>query len=117
MRLDVPCETIARQFFAEAEVKALLALPANRREEGFFNAWTRKEVYIKAIGKGLSCPLENVVVSLSPDEPAAILAIQDDPEEARRWSLVALPSDPPYIAAPAFEGHECRLSFWDWDCY
>ena len=67
MRFDVRCERIASQFFAEAEVKALLALSPDRREEGFFNCWTRKEAYIEAIGKGLSYPLKNVIVSLSDD--------------------------------------------------
>jgi 4'-phosphopantetheinyl transferase len=117
MRSEVPCEKLAKRYFAEAEVNALLALPANQRQEGFFNGWTRKEAYLKAIGKGLSFPLKNVVVSLAPGEPAAILAIQGDPEEARRWSLRALHPDPAYRAALVVEGHECPVSFWEWDRY
>jgi 4'-phosphopantetheinyl transferase len=117
MRFDVPCERMAKRFFAEAELKAFLALPANQRQEGFFNCWTRKEAYFKAIGKGLSVPLKNVVVSLAPCEPAAILAIQGDPEQARQWSLVALHPDPAYSAALALEGHECQIRCWQWDYY
>ena len=74
IRFDVPWERMAKRFFAEAELKAFLALPANQRQEGFFNCWTRKEAYLKAIGTGLSFPLKNVAVSLAPCEPAAILA-------------------------------------------
>jgi len=115
MRSDVPCERMARRFFAENELKAFLALPVNQRQEGFFNCWTRKEAYLKAIGEGLSFPLKNVVVSLAPCEPAAILAVQGGPEQARQWSLVALHPDPAYSAALAVEGHECQLRFWQWN--
>lgn len=117
MRSDVPCERMAKRFFAETEFKALLALPADQRQEGFFNCWTRKEAYLKAIGKGLSFPLKNVVVSLAPCEPAAILSIQSDPEQARHWSLVALHPDPAYSAALAAEGRECQLRFCQWNRY
>ncbi len=117
MRSDVPCERMAKRFFAEAELKALMALPADQRQEGFFNCWTRKEAYLKAIGKGLSVPLKNVTVSLAPSEPAVILAIQDDSGHAGPWSLVALHPDPAYSAALVVEGHESRLSFWQWDRY
>jgi 4'-phosphopantetheinyl transferase len=115
MRSDVPCEKMAKRFFAGAETSALLALPADQRQEGFFNCWTRKEAYLKAIGRGLSFPLKNVIVSLAPGEQAAILSIQGDPEEARRWSLRALHPDPAYRAALAVEGPECPIRLWEWD--
>ena len=115
MRSDVPCERMAKRYFAEAELKAFLALPADQRQEGFFNCWTRKEAYLKAIGRGLSFPLKNVAVSLAPRETAAVLAIQGDPGQAGRWSLVALHPDPAYSAALAVQGDECRLRFWQWD--
>ena len=117
MRSDVPCEKMAKRFFAEAEVNAFLALPASQRQEGFFNCWTRKEAYLKAIGRGLSFPLKNVVVSLAPGEPAAILAVQGAPREALRWSLRELHPDPAYRAALAVEAPECRIRTWEWDCY
>ncbi|MGD1000435.1 MAG: 4'-phosphopantetheinyl transferase superfamily protein [Candidatus Brocadiia bacterium] len=117
VRSDVPCERMAKRFFAEAELKAFLALPADQRQKGFFNCWTRKEAYLKAIGIGLSFPLKNVAVSLAPCEPAAILAIQGDPGQAGQWSLTALHPDPAYSAALAAEGRECRLRFWQWDRY
>jgi 4'-phosphopantetheinyl transferase len=60
------------RFFSTDEQAAYLALPEAERDEGFFRLWTRKEAYIKALGEGLSCPLDSFTVSIG--ERAAILA-------------------------------------------
>jgi len=114
IRPGVACERIARRHFAEAEVKSLLALPESARREAFFACWSRKEAYTKAIGQGLSFPLRDIVVSLSPGEPAAILNVRGEPEAARRWSLRALKPDPCYAAALIAEGHDWRVRRWQW---
>ncbi|HLF66950.1 MAG TPA: 4'-phosphopantetheinyl transferase superfamily protein, partial [Gammaproteobacteria bacterium] len=49
-------EAIAARFFAAQETETLLNLPTTQQVEGFFNCWTRKESYIKAIGQGLTMP-------------------------------------------------------------
>ncbi len=48
---------IARRFFANAEVEALELLPEDRQQEAFFEYWTLKEAYIKAVGVGISLGL------------------------------------------------------------
>jgi 4'-phosphopantetheinyl transferase len=113
-RDDFASEQIAEQFFSAREVKMLRALPVGLRTEGFFNCWTRKEAYIKAVGLGLSLPLDQFDVSLAPQEPAALLRTGDDEREAERWSLKALTTAEGYSAALAVEGHGWRLKCWDW---
>ena len=81
---------IARRFFARSEFEEYLAVPQARRMQAFYNAWTRKEAYIKAIGDGLTFPLHDFRVSLKPEEPAQLIAVRSDPEEAARWKLVAV---------------------------
>lgn len=73
MRKTVDFPLIARRFFAPGEVTALFALPETDRRQGFYNCWTRKEAYIKARGMGLSIPLDEFEVNLSPAEPARLL--------------------------------------------
>lgn len=105
---------IAERFFSQAEVAAFRALPAEVRDEAFFNCWTRKEAYIKAVGEGLSFPLHAFDVSLAPGEPARLLASRD-PRQAERWSLRALPDPAPgYRAAVVAEGAGWDVACWRW---
>ena len=79
--------SIASSLFATAEVQALQALPLPRRSEGFFACWTRKEAYVKALGGGLSVPLDGFEVSVDPDAPAALRSIGGSPGAAAGWTL------------------------------
>ena len=105
-------EQIAANFFSARENATLQALSTSQRQQAFFNCWTRKEAYIKAIGKGLSQPLDQFEVSLAPKAPASLLNVAGAPEEASRWSLKALTPAPGYAAALAVEGHRWRPTFW-----
>jgi 4'-phosphopantetheinyl transferase len=114
-REDFASEQIAERFFSAREVEMLRALPSKSRTEGFFNCWTRKEAYIKAVGLGLSLQLDRFDVSLSPFEPAALLRISDDEMEAARWSLRDLRPAKGYSAALAVKGHDWQLKCWRWE--
>ncbi len=109
LRRDILGESLAERFFSAREVATLRALPADVQPQAFFNCWTRKEAFIKARGEGLSFPLDRFEVSLDPKEPAALVSVMDDPREASRWSLQALPVEEGYVAALAVEGHAWRL--------
>lgn len=112
---DVPeFDQIAARFFSESENAVLDTLPSNEKQEAFFNCWTRKEAYIKAIGNGLAHPLDQFDVSLAPGEPARLLKVDGDVQEAGRWSLKSLMPAPGYVAAIAIEGHDWRLQQWRW---
>ena len=106
--------SIAESYFSAAENAVLANLPAEQQADAFFNCWTRKEAYIKAVGGGLSLPLDAFDVSLTPGAPAALLATRPDPAEARRWSLRALDPAAGYAAALIFDGPPARLSSWRW---
>jgi 4'-phosphopantetheinyl transferase len=80
-------------------VAALKSLPTDQRTIGFFNCWSRKEAFIKAKGMGVSYPLDRFTVSLAPDEPPALLKVDDDNREAARWKMCELKPGAGYAAA------------------
>jgi 4'-phosphopantetheinyl transferase len=53
---------IAKRFFSSGEYEALSRLDGEPKTGRFFDYWSLKESYIKAIGKGLSCPLGSFTI-------------------------------------------------------
>ncbi|MFB4330818.1 4'-phosphopantetheinyl transferase family protein [Paenibacillus sp. CR_12] len=53
---------IAKRYFHKTEFNALLNCPPSERLSRFFDLWTLKESYIKAVGKGLHLPLDSFVM-------------------------------------------------------
>ncbi|MEZ4620032.1 MAG: 4'-phosphopantetheinyl transferase superfamily protein [Caldilineaceae bacterium] len=100
---------LAGTVFSAHEQATLQWLPAAEQPLGFFNGWTRKEAYIKAHGKGLSMPLADFDVTLSPNEPARLLATRPDATEAGRWSLFGWLVDEIHVAALAVAGQGWQL--------
>jgi 4'-phosphopantetheinyl transferase len=88
-------EAIAQRFFSPDETAELLALPASDRDSAFFNCWTRKEAYIKAMGGGLSIPLDSFRVTLRPGDAAGMVSIEGSAEAAWAWTVHAFDPGPP----------------------
>jgi 4'-phosphopantetheinyl transferase len=107
-------EAIAERTFSPRERQALRRLPPAQRHQGFFNCWTRKEAYLKAIGDGLWHPLDRFTVSLAPHVSARLEHVEGDSAEAGRWTLEALAPAPGYAAAIAIEGRPSQLACFRW---
>lgn len=107
-------EQIVERFFSAREHSMFCSLPQSQKQKAFFQCWTRKEAYIKAIGDGLAKSLDQIEVSLAPGEPARLLSIEGDPQAGDRWFFQELKPASGYVAALAVEGSACRLSCWQW---
>ena len=109
-RRPVPeIERIAERFFAPQEAAELMALPEALRTQGFFNCWTRKEAYIKAVGDGLSVPLDGFRVTLRPGAAAQLLDLGGSREAARGWTMHDFFPEPGYAGAVAYPDQPRRL--------
>jgi 4'-phosphopantetheinyl transferase len=97
------CEQISERFFSESERLVLRGVPKESKEEAFFNCWTRKEAYLKAVGEGLAAPLDSFDVTLAPGEPPRMLTLRGDADAAARWWLEHFRLSPEYIGALALE--------------
>ena len=102
--IDVECvgsgidyEAVARETFSSVEIARLLAVDPQLRPQTFFESWTRKEAYLKAIGEGLSADLMKATF------------------ETARWTILNFAPDPGYIAAAAIEACDIHFDAWHWE--
>ena len=105
---------LAEQNFSSRERRALLALPEEQRVPAFFRCWTRKEAFVKAVGDGLSYPLDGFSVSLRSDEAARLEEIEGDESAGRQWTVLDLGMVPGYSAAAVCEGRCARFAWSRW---
>ncbi len=113
MRETRDLENIAKRFFSQAEFDEYQQLPAQQKLEGFYNAWTRKEAFIKAIGKGLHYPLKDFVVSLNPVNESILKNAKG--YSAENWNLVGFLAADNYCAAIAVPCKNKTFEFYNYD--
>jgi 4'-phosphopantetheinyl transferase len=97
-------ETADRLFSARERVDLKRLAPA-QWVEGFYNCWTRKEAFVKALGRGLSHPLDSFDVTVAPGEPAALLS------RPGQWSMVGFAPRHGFEAAVVVEGVDQAIRF------
>jgi 4'-phosphopantetheinyl transferase len=87
IRVVHDADRIAARFFSHREYETYGALAAPDRPLAFFNCWTRKEAFVKALGEGVYHRLDSFDVSLAPGEPARILRVESMGGEECGWRL------------------------------
>ncbi len=108
-------DQIAKRFFSAWEYEQYTAVSPQDKPQAFFNCWTRKEAYIKAIGDGLSCPLNAFDLTLTPGKPATLLRVRGSQVEAKKWQLHSLQPRPNFVGAIIARGKRWQLQKWYWD--
>lgn len=90
---------LAERYFAKSESAYLRQCPADQKQAVFFDFWTLKESYIKAVGKGLSIDLDQFAFELDP-QPRIIFdkSLEGDPDH---WKFFRFSPADHYKAAIA----------------
>ncbi|MCG2590815.1 4'-phosphopantetheinyl transferase family protein [Rhodohalobacter sulfatireducens] len=83
----VEYDDLAKRYFCEKEYQKLLQVSTSQKRYAFFNCWTRKEAFIKALGDGLSYPLNDFEVTFLSNEPVQINRIKNNIEAQKQWTL------------------------------
>jgi len=107
----------ARHSFAVDEREGLLALPAAEQARGFLSIWTRKEALIKALGGGLSIPLQAFSVSRPNGAMAAsgaglastLIRLELPGEHAADWCVASCAGAAGTLAAIALDVPACEV--------
>jgi 4'-phosphopantetheinyl transferase len=105
-------QQIAAHFFRSEETEEIMALPPSERDRAFFCCWTRKEAYVKAIGDGLSAPLDGFRVTVLPNTPAQFARLRNSAIDTDAWTLHDLSLTPSYAAAVAYRDRRRPLSIF-----
>ncbi len=121
---------LAERICSPEELATFQKLSQAEQLAAFFRCWTRKEAFVKAMGKGFSFPLKNVRVSFTTDEPPQILNprlslsptfLIGEPSETGSqghppgdWSLFNLPLGQGFWGALAVAGKPSRIQGWDY---
>ena len=98
----VDAVSLSRRFFSSSEAQAIAHLSGERQLQAFFRCWTRKESFVKAIGKGFACPLDSFDVAI--EQPSATLVTA-----GRSWTITDLLTQDAFAAALTVEGGGWRL--------
>jgi 4'-phosphopantetheinyl transferase len=69
---DVRLLEVAERVYSDAELESLRALDPQEQRRRFFELWTLKEAYIKAIGKGFSAPLRAITFHAQAGDPVPL---------------------------------------------
>lgn len=107
-------EALAARFYSPREAALLQTLPPDQRTAAFFRAWSCKEAFVKATGKGLTLSTRQVEVTLLPHEEPRLLSLGRDEQEAARWRLTTIDAAPNFAAALCAEGHDWTHQLLDW---
>ena len=92
---------LARRFFHPDETAWLLSLPPREQDAAFLRLWTLKESYLKAVGLGLSLPLD--AFRILPEGDGFALT---PPSDARPWALQSISAEDCFCAVCALNPPE-----------
>lgn len=79
--------TIAKNFFALQEVAVLSRLKQSERLSRFYECWTLKEAFLKALGQGLTIPLDNFFFNLEAGKPITVRKSRDANSLVTCWAF------------------------------
>jgi 4'-phosphopantetheinyl transferase len=105
---------IAESYFTPRECAFVLGQHRSARERTFLRCWTRKEAYLKGLGKGLSIPLNSFDTLISSGQPVGILESGPGSSDGATWQLADLDLYEGYVAAVAVESAIDRLVHFEW---
>jgi 4'-phosphopantetheinyl transferase len=104
----VEIELLAKNVFSETERAELLALAGEPQRRRFFELWTLKEAYIKAVGKGLALPLPAIDIQLAASRAPTIAFATPIGDDGARWFLHLSEPVPSFLLAVALAAPAAR---------
>jgi 4'-phosphopantetheinyl transferase len=77
--------------FADEEIQYWNSLPEDQKKRAFYSLWTRKEAFVKAVGRGLALGLKDCVIN--PDKPDELLRVPLNCGSPSQWRVFEVGRD------------------------
>lgn len=84
---EIERDELISGFFSAPEQASWKSVSKDYQRQVFFEAWTRKEAYLKGLGVGLTKALDSFAVELDPEARPAILWDREHPRAGSEWRL------------------------------
>jgi 4'-phosphopantetheinyl transferase len=104
---------IVKACFTPRECAFFLDRKVADRPRAFLRCWTSIEGCVKAIGRGLSFPLNSFDMQISLIESSGFVSRLED-STATGWQIAELRAPDGYVASVAVESHLERLVYFEW---
>ncbi len=108
-RKIIDMEGMIKRCLAPTEISWWKAQGKERRKKTFFDFWTQKESFVKAIGEGLSLGLNQCVVAQSP--PPHLIDIPPHCGRPDEWTLTPINVEGNYSANLATRSKHIEIIF------
>jgi len=108
-------EKLAATYFSREEVAYLGSLDGTSKLNAFYKLWTRKEAFLKAIGKGLSFPLNDFSMLGNTSVEFQKVKLSWRSALAGYWYYIDLQIEDGYSSSMVIEGNDIPvLKFHQW---
>lgn len=111
VRLRSSLPSLVRKVLSHDEQATLNTLPAENQTLAFYQSWTHKEAYVKAVGRGISFGLASVEVAMRSNRAAELLRIAGDQHEAKRWTTRQFTPAPQTVASVVVDGENLTFRY------
>ncbi|MEZ5276446.1 MAG: 4'-phosphopantetheinyl transferase superfamily protein [Opitutaceae bacterium] len=108
---SVEIESLSRRFFSAEEADHILRQPETARKAAFIDTWVCKEAFVKAVGEGLSMPLDSFSIEFDRNGTRIVRSRgKENPHLDRPWTLIRFSVAEDYSGAVAVGGEPPQVS-------
>lgn len=111
IRENVDYRKLAKRFFSSAEYEALVLYQGDPLE-AFFATWTRKEAFVKAVGKGIAFGLSEFDVNIDPLDAPRMLVTRWRADDVHKWHMKKIDTEQGYLATLVADGGKYKTRLW-----
>jgi 4'-phosphopantetheinyl transferase len=107
--LHTPLTDLVEKCFSNQEISYWQNLPVAEQLAEFYRFWTRKEAFVKAVGRGIALGLPECVIAV--DNPPALVSIPPECGSVNDWRLFDLPLPADLCGALVIENRQLPAGF------